>query len=143
MNCAFLFVYGTLRRNTHNKMSYLLAKRSEFIGEAYYQGKLYKLGDYPGVVPSDKRTGRVQGEVYRLRNPGLLLVRLDQYEECGLGFPEPTEYIRSIQRVRLQSGKTISAWVYLYNWHTDKLERALSGNFQSLNLFNGSKQISG
>jgi gamma-glutamylcyclotransferase (GGCT)/AIG2-like uncharacterized protein YtfP len=121
MNCPFLFVYGTLRRNMRNKMAGLLAKRAEFIGKACYQGKLYKLGDYPGVVPSDKRADRVQGEVYRLRFPDLLLTRLDQYEECGLGFPEPTEYIRSIQRVRLQSGKAISAWVYLYNWPTDKL----------------------
>jgi gamma-glutamylcyclotransferase (GGCT)/AIG2-like uncharacterized protein YtfP len=128
MRCPFLFVYGTLRRNTRIKMAGLLDKRAAFISYASFQGKLYNIGNYPGVVPSDKLTDRVQGELYRLRNPVLLLARLDKYEECGPDFPEPTEYIRKIQCVRLQGGKAIPAWVYLYNWPMDTLELMPSGN---------------
>lgn len=129
MKCPFLFVYGTLRRNIRNKMAYLLAKRAEFISYASYQGKLYSVGNYPGLVPSDRLTDRVQGEVYFLRNQRLLLPHLDKYEECGADFAEPTEYVRKIQRVRLQGVKAIPAWIYLYNWPTDTLELMPSGNF--------------
>jgi gamma-glutamylcyclotransferase (GGCT)/AIG2-like uncharacterized protein YtfP len=142
MKSTFLFVYGTLRRNAQNKMANLLVQRAEFVGNAFYQGKLYKVGDYPGVVPSGKLTDWVPGEIYRLRYPSLLLAHLDSYEECGPNFPKSTEYVRKIQCVRLQGGKLIWAWIYLYNWPTDQHERMRSGNF--LNLYpRGSKRISG
>jgi gamma-glutamylcyclotransferase (GGCT)/AIG2-like uncharacterized protein YtfP len=142
MKSTFLFVYGTLRRNTQNKMANLLVRRAEFVGSALYQGKLYKADNYPGVVPSGKLTDWVPGEVYRLRYPSLLLAHLDGYEECGLNFSGPTEYVCKIQRVRLQGGKLICAWIYLYNWPTYKHERMRSSSF--LNLYpRGSKRISG
>jgi gamma-glutamylcyclotransferase (GGCT)/AIG2-like uncharacterized protein YtfP len=129
MNDRFLFVYGTLRRDTDSEMHHFLARHADFVGDATYQGKLYVIGDYPGVVPSEDRSDFVQGEVYRLRDSDYVLSRLDRYEECGPGFSEPTEYIRKIQPVRLQSGETIPAWVYLYNRPTDNLERAAAGDF--------------
>jgi gamma-glutamylcyclotransferase (GGCT)/AIG2-like uncharacterized protein YtfP len=113
-------------------MADILVRRAEFVGNAFYQGKRYKVGDYPGVVASDKRTDWVQGEVYRLRNPSLLLARLDRYEECGANYPEPTEYVRKMQRVRLQGGKFICTWVYIYNWSTNTLELMPSGIFLNL-----------
>ena len=135
MGSPFLFVYGTLRRKANTTMADVLVQRAEFVGNACYQGRLYKVGDYPGVVPSNKPTDWVQGEVYRLRNQGLLLPRLDRYEECGPHFPQPTEYVRKLQAVRLQGGKVISVWVYLYNWPTDQLVLIPLGNF--LNHRNG------
>ena len=49
---AYLFVYGTLRRDTNSEMFQLLARQADFVGGANYQGKLYKIDDYPGVVAS-------------------------------------------------------------------------------------------
>ncbi len=132
MKDVFLFVYGTLRRDIGSEMYHLLARYADFVGNAIYQGKLYKIDDYPGVVPSDDPSDIVHGEVYRLREPELVLSRLDQYEECGPGFPEPTEFIRAIQQVQLESGETISAWVYLYNGPTEHLDLILSGDFLKL-----------
>jgi len=127
-----LFVYGTLRRDTNSDMFHLLARYANFIGYATYQGKLYKVDYYPGVVPSDNPSDIVQGEVYRLLDPSLVLLHLDVYEECGPGFPKPTEYIRKIQHVRLRSGETIQAWVYIYNRPTDNLELVPSGDFLNI-----------
>ena len=73
------------------------------------------ISTYPRVVPSDDPADIVQGEVYRLRNRDLVLSRLDEYEECGPGFKEPTEYMRLSQEIRLRTGETLSAWVYVYN----------------------------
>jgi gamma-glutamylcyclotransferase (GGCT)/AIG2-like uncharacterized protein YtfP len=129
MRGRFLFVYGTLRRGTDSKMHHFLARHADFIGNATYQGKLYKIGEYPGAVPAGDPSDLVQGEVYRLRDPDSVLARLDRYEGCGPGFAEPAEYIRKIRPVRLSSGEAIQAWVYLYNRTTDNLERVPAGDF--------------
>ncbi|ESS70291.1 hypothetical protein MGMO_124c00220 [Methyloglobulus morosus KoM1] len=129
MHCPLLFVYGTLRRNTGKKMPGLLAGYSDFIGYATFQGKLYEIDDYPGATPSGCPSDLVHGEVYHLREPDFLLPRLDEYEECGLGHPEPAEYSRELREVRLICGKAVAAWIYLYNRPTDKLKLMPSGDF--------------
>jgi len=129
MKDEFLFVYGTLRRATRSEMYHVLARHAELVGEATYQGKLYNVDYYPGVVPSDDPADAVQGEVYRLRNARVVLSRLDQYEECGHGFPEPTEFVREIQKVHVRGGETVPAWIYLYNRTTANLELVQSGDF--------------
>ncbi|CAA9889917.1 conserved hypothetical protein [Candidatus Methylobacter favarea] len=115
MNYEYIFVYGTLRRGTNSEMHHLLAKHAEFVDEATYRGKLYKVNDYPGVVPSNDPNAIVHGEVYLLHHADIVLLRLDQYEEYGPEFSQPNEYIREKQEVFLRSGSGITAWVYLYN----------------------------
>ncbi len=132
MKDVSLFVYGTLRRDNDNEMYHLLARYADFIGDATYQGKLYKIDYYPGVVASEDPSDVVWGEVYRLREPDFILSKLDQYEECGPGFLKPREYTRVIQPVRLRNGETILAWVYLYNRPTDSLEFVTSGDFLNI-----------
>lgn len=129
MQPAHLFVYGTLRRGHRSGMSQLLLKHSEFIGYATYQGKLYNVDAYPGVVPSLKSSDRIVGEVYHLLKPDLILSRLDKYEECSDNFLKPTEYIRTIQPVQFVNGEIITAWIYLYNHSVDKLPLVPSGDF--------------
>ncbi len=125
----YIFVYGTLRRDANNQMHQLLAKHAEFVDDAGYRGKLYKIDYYPGAVPSDDPNDAVQGEVYLLRQADIVLPLLDRYEEFGPGFPEPNEYSRRKQAVLLKSGRTVTAWVYVYNYSTEDLELVESGNF--------------
>ena len=129
MSEQILFVYGTLRRDTNGQMHHLLARYADFVGEATFQGKLYMVDYYPGIVPSEDTDDLVLGEVYRLHNPSYMLSRLDQYEECGRAFPEPTEYVRRMERVRLHDGRIITAWVYVYNRPTNNLYLIESGDF--------------
>ncbi len=132
MSEQFLFVYGTLRRDTNGQMYHLLARYADFVGEATFQGKLYMVDYYPGIVPSEDNDDLVLGEVYRLHNPNYVLSHLDQYEECGRAFPEPTEYVRRTERVRLHNGRIIAAWVYVYNRPTNKLYLIESGDFMHI-----------
>ena len=132
MKDVFLFVYGTLRRDSGNDMYHLLARHANLVGEATYQGKLYKIDYYPGVAPSKVTSDVVMGEVYHLCDPDLVLLQLDQYEECGAEFAEPTEYIRVLQDVRLQNGEMNSAWIYLYNQPLSSLDLIPSGDFLKL-----------
>ena len=129
MKAAHLFVYGTLRRRAGSAMYPLLACHAAFVGEASYQGVMYKVGRYPGVVPSRNSSDQVRGEVYRLRQPALVLPQLDRYEQCRPDLPERAEYIRERQAVRLRNGKRLTAWVYLYNRPVERLPRVPSGDF--------------
>ncbi|HEY8037512.1 MAG TPA: gamma-glutamylcyclotransferase family protein [Methylobacter sp.] len=125
----YIFVYGTLRRNTNSEMYHLLAKYAEFVDDATYRGKLYQINYYPGAVPSDDPHDAVQGEVYLLHQADVALPLLDQYEEFGPEFPEPNEYIRKKQSVLLKNGRSVMAWVYVYNHSTSGLELIKSANF--------------
>jgi gamma-glutamylcyclotransferase (GGCT)/AIG2-like uncharacterized protein YtfP len=129
MNPDTIFVYGTLRRDANSEMHQLLAKYAEFVDDATYQGKLYKVDYYPGAVPSDDPNDMVQGEVYLLHQADVTLPLLDQYEEFGPEFPEPNEYIRLKQTVALKNGLTVMAWVYVYNRPTESLGLIESANF--------------
>jgi gamma-glutamylcyclotransferase (GGCT)/AIG2-like uncharacterized protein YtfP len=128
MNNAYLFVYGTLRRVSNSEMFQQLARQADFVGEASYQGRLYKIDGYPGVVPSKNKTDLVQGEVYQLHDANLLS-QLDDYEECSAGFLQPTEYVRELCEVRLKNDQLIQAWFYRYNRPIDTLELLASGDF--------------
>jgi gamma-glutamylcyclotransferase (GGCT)/AIG2-like uncharacterized protein YtfP len=129
MNSEYIFVYGTLRRDIKSEMYHLLARYAEFVDEATYQGKLYKIDYYPGVIPSNNHKDHVYGEVYKLLNPEIVLPRLDEYEECAPTFPEPTEYVRKKEKVTLKSGQIIWVWIYIYNRSTENFQRIASGDF--------------
>lgn len=121
MNPTYIFVYGTLRRDANNKMSRLLAEHAEFVADASYQGKLYKIDNYPGAVPSVDMNDSVPGEVYLLHRADITLALLDRYEEVGPEFAEPNEYSRLKQTVLLENGRGVNAWVYVYNHPTKDL----------------------
>lgn len=125
----YLFVYGTLRRHRRNHNHEILAKLAEFKGEGTYQGKLYAIDYYPGVVPSSAPEDLVRGEVYRLKDPKAVFKLLDYYEGFGPEFYSPTEYVRTLEKVTLATGETLSAWIYLYNWSTENLSPIPGGDF--------------
>lgn len=125
----FLFVYGTLRRSFKHPMHHVLAADSRFVGTAYYQGCMFLVSHYPGVIPADTPARQVVGEVYQLHQPEQTLAALDCYEECSAEFAPPHEYRRELQQVMLENGDSVSAWVYVYNHSTDKLTAISSGDF--------------
>lgn len=129
MTSEYLFVYGTLRKGAASEMQRWFARYADFAGSATYQGRLYKIDDYPGAVPSKNSTHRVKGEVYSLREATKVLSKLDEYEGCGPGFSQPTEYVRERQAVVLSGGRELIAWVYIYNRATAGLAEIASGDF--------------
>ena len=85
--------------------------------------------DFPGAVDSSSSEDRVRGEVYELHDEPALLEKLDEYEECSPNDPKPTLYRREKRNVVLEDGRTVEAWVYLFNRPTDGLPRIRSGDF--------------
>ena len=91
---TYLFVYGTLMKDTNHSMARLLTKYSEFICRASMQGQLYLIDYYPGAILSESKDDIVYGELYKLSNASWVLSQLDDYEECSSSFPEPHESSR-------------------------------------------------
>lgn len=125
----YLFVYGTLRKNCQHPMYTTLTQHAELYSDAWFNGKLFMLSDYPCAIPSAYLEDRVLGELYQLIHPDLLLDRLDTYEECGEQNPEPKEYVREKRLVHSANGNAIEAWIYIYNRPVDDLDQIPSGDF--------------
>ena len=127
----FLFVYGTLLRQSQSPMSSMLSTKSRFVGNGYVNGKLYDIGEYPGAILTNKDNEKIQGEVFNLKNPAATLRELDFYEECSDKSPWPHEFKRIKATVTLDSGKRVTAWIYEFNLPTDSYSRIESGDYMS------------
>lgn len=110
-------------------MSHLLARHSTFVGYARVRGKLYDLGDYPGVVPSSEDHRWVRGEVYELDEGVDVLATLDRYEGCHSGDPEPHEFERVTGDATFEDGKTVQVWIYVYKMRVDEKPEITSGDY--------------
>lgn len=136
----YLFVYGTLRNDAGFAMGRLLASAADFIDAAFFQGRLFLVDHYPGVVPSADPGDIVHGDVFRLHHPEQMLARLDHYEQCGEAFAAPTEFIRVLGKIRFRDGQMIDAWIYLYNRPIDSLTRITSGDFRGQHVHFAEKE---
>lgn len=129
LESEYLFVYGTLLKDFDSYMSKFLNKHSEFIGNAYFTGRLYDLGWYPGAVASDNPSERVYGNVFKLKNTDEVFKVLDDYEGVGNTSTYHNEYKRELINAYLDDGERLKIWVYIYNASTKDLKRIFSGNY--------------
>jgi gamma-glutamylcyclotransferase (GGCT)/AIG2-like uncharacterized protein YtfP len=129
-NQTYLFVYGTLMRSMGHPMHDRLSAHGDFVGEGAFKGRLYLVRHYPGAVASAEAGDRVFGELYRLRKAEAAFQILDDYEGCAPGSPQPMEYHRKLERVVLNDGSYVTAWIYLYYRPIRGLPRIVSGRFE-------------
>lgn len=129
MTTEFIFVYGTLRKETATSMYHVLARHCEYFSEGYMHGKLYEVNGYPGAVESENPNDKIYGELYRIGNSGLVFPLLDEYEECTDKYPEPHEYIRKKLTISLSGVGSIAAWVYVFNHDISNLIQIESGDY--------------
>jgi gamma-glutamylcyclotransferase (GGCT)/AIG2-like uncharacterized protein YtfP len=120
-NDAYLFVYGTLRSQMNDPLHRLLETHAVLVGTGTFQGKLYDLGRYPGVVRSHRNTDRVIGEIYRFTDPQRDFEILDEYE----GHRFKRKRVTIIQ----EDGKSITSWIYLYARSVTRRALIRSGDY--------------
>lgn len=125
-----LFVYGTLRHGNANAMAAYLAAQAEFVTCGWFQGQMYQISDYPGVIASAQPGDRVYGEVYRLHDAQAVLAVLDDYEECSIQHTQPAEYQRVKTHILAMDGRVLEpVWIYLYQWPLVGKARIATGDF--------------
>jgi gamma-glutamylcyclotransferase (GGCT)/AIG2-like uncharacterized protein YtfP len=127
--CPYLFVYGTLRRESGLPATQILADHARYLGPSKTQARLYDLGRYPGMTLSASITEWVRGELYELELPEQTLADLDAYEGCDQNNPEPTLFERRLIPVVLASGERWTAWAYVYLGPVDEEQRIASGDY--------------
>lgn len=125
----YLFVYGTLQKESQNNMSKYLAEHAELVSRGYIQGKLYKISWFPGVVESENPSDRVYGSLFKISDITNIFKALDDYEGIDYTSTDPDLYKRMIVSVFLPGTSEIKAWVYFYNQSVANCERIVSGDF--------------
>jgi gamma-glutamylcyclotransferase (GGCT)/AIG2-like uncharacterized protein YtfP len=127
-----LFVYGSLMTALAHPMGERLRAEATCVGPATFQGRLYRISWYPGVLDSAEAGDTVCGEVYRLVDAERAFTWLDEYEGIRVGgssVAEPDEYRRVERRVTLDGGTTLMAQMYLYSRLVDATARVASGRW--------------
>jgi gamma-glutamylcyclotransferase (GGCT)/AIG2-like uncharacterized protein YtfP len=110
----FLFVYGTLQVGRAAPEVEPLVKQFRHVDKATVHGILYDLGDYPAavLVPTESK---ISGEVLELPPDPLVLRQLDEYEGYDPQRPDQSLFTRVLHPVLLDSGETLTCWIYVYN----------------------------
>lgn len=125
----FLFVYGTLLKQSNLLIANFLEQNSTAVSEGSFPGVLYDIGDYPGAVYMPDSKMNVYGKILQISNSIETFNKLDAYEETGLEFEQPNEYLRKKILVKTIDGETIECWTYLYNHSIENKELIISGRY--------------
>lgn len=115
-----LFVYGTLLSNARDTMGAAMRARlsneTGFMGAGSTPGRLYNLGDYPGLIEAEPRDrDLVAGEVLELHDASATFQWLDLYEGVDPAAPAAGLYRRVPQLALLNDARAVRCWVYVLN----------------------------
>jgi len=128
--CPNLFVYGTLLSRFDSPFTRILAAEAELLGPAYLRGRLYQVTPrYPGLILSKDPGDVALGEVFRMRDPDVLLALLDDYEGCAPRSPKPFEYARVLTSAACDNGRSIEVWSYVYRLPVKEEDLIASGSY--------------
>ena len=124
-----LFAYGFLKQKFHGSLATRTPKMDvTFVAEGRYQGHLYKVDHYPGVIFDGTAPFAILGEVLRMNDPETLLPVLDRYEHSLPLITEDPEYERVLRPVETDQG-VLQCWVYEYLGSVRKEQKIDSGKF--------------
>jgi gamma-glutamylcyclotransferase (GGCT)/AIG2-like uncharacterized protein YtfP len=122
-----VFFYGTLMSGFRRPGRQRIDSELQPEGRGSIQAALFDLGIYPAAVPAGD--SRVWGEVYRMKNPEVVLGELDELEGYRASEPDSSLYTRVETLVTLQDGRAAAAWVYFSNAPLGRAERISSGDY--------------
>lgn len=124
-----LFVYGSLLRGFGHPMHEVLQRYAVYQGPGYINGKLFDIGDYPGLILSNNVRKVVEGEIYTIRDEDNLFLLLDRYEGCDKHAEQPCEYQRDVVTINNDEDITMLAWSYLYKHPVENNRLIPDGNY--------------
>lgn len=99
-----------------------------FVSEGLYQGHLYKINHYPGVVYDESTPFAVTGEILKMNDPDALLPILDKYEHAAPLITADPEYRRVLRPVQTETGM-VKCWVYEFILPVDPDTEIVSGKY--------------
>lgn len=129
----YLFVYGTLRFDLAPAEVRLLLTGMKRLGSATVYGKLYDLGEYPGVLLEDG-CGLIVGELLELDEAKTQLRAFDSYEGFDESAISQSLFVRTKCRAVLPDGQFVEAWIYIYNQALTAARLVESGDYAKVAL---------
>jgi gamma-glutamylcyclotransferase (GGCT)/AIG2-like uncharacterized protein YtfP len=125
----YLFSYGTLQPGLAPREMAAAVSQLREVEKGFVCGMLYDLGSFPGAVIDLSSELKIFGTVYRLPQDTDALRRFDEYEEFIPGDPGSSLFLRVLTAVTLQTGATLSCWMYVYNRPTEGATILKTGQF--------------
>ncbi len=125
----FLFAYGTLSDRAASRELLPALRKLKYIGDGFVYGRLYNLGDFPGVVLSKSLRNKVYGRVFELPDDPAILSRIDEYEEFFADKKSKSLFLRKQVPVKLLNGDHMKCWIYVYNKDVTPSKLIASGNY--------------
>jgi len=108
-----LFAYGTLLDGLRPAGITRAAERLGALGPATVRGRLYDLGEYPGLV-LDPAANEVHGTIFTVPDDAALAA-LDAYEGFEPEEPARSLFVRTRVAATLPDGRPLNCLVYVYN----------------------------
>lgn len=127
MDPRHIFFYGTLMQGFALRERAGIESWIRFAGCGAVRGALFDLGPYPALVAGP---GTVRGEVYLCVDPRRLLPRADALERFDPSRPRAGEYRRESMTARLDDGRTLPVWAYVYNRPLGTAARVPAGDYR-------------
>ncbi|HEX3570375.1 MAG TPA: gamma-glutamylcyclotransferase family protein [Acidobacteriaceae bacterium] len=110
-----LFVYGTLHPDLAPSEIASVVRTLEFVSPATVRGRLYNLGEYPGLILDDSPDAPlVSGDIFTVPD-GRTLAALDEFEGFRVSNPDTSLFQRTHVTATLPDGGHRTCWVYVYN----------------------------
>ena len=110
-----LFVYGTLRPGAAPPEIAHVARTLKFVSDATVRGRLYELGDYPGLILDDSPDAPlIPGDIVVVPDDATLAA-LDAYEGFHSANPDTSLFRRTQVTASLPDGQQLTCWIYVYN----------------------------
>jgi gamma-glutamylcyclotransferase (GGCT)/AIG2-like uncharacterized protein YtfP len=126
-NSSYLVLYGSLMSSFPTQEVLGLQNRMILVGQCKLHGKLYDLGEYPGLIIGSEGNQLVSAELYRFADPEILSV-LDDFEDYKAGNEQESLYIRVLVNVH---EPFLKAWVYVYNRNVSDSKRIKHGSWEN------------
>jgi len=107
-------LYGSLRQDQPAFDELGLGEHLRWISDCKFNGKMYDLGEYPGVVEDSDSI--IHGQLFEVLNPSAIEI-LDKFERFFANDIDNSLYIRTC--IQLREPNT-EAWTYYYNTSKDE-----------------------
>jgi gamma-glutamylcyclotransferase (GGCT)/AIG2-like uncharacterized protein YtfP len=110
-----LFIYGTLHPDRAPADIADVARSLDFVSSGTLRGRLYDLGDYPGLILDDTPDApTISGDIFAVPD-GQTLAAIDTYEQFRPADPSNSLFDRTHAIVTLADGSQQSCSVYVYS----------------------------
>ncbi len=111
MPAMYIVLYGSLMSGFTTQKELGIQDKLKLLGVCEINGKLYDLGDYPGLVDSQEEQDRVEAELFEIKDKSVLKT-LDKFEGY---WPSNTQNSLYLRKKTSWFNSEIKAWVYYYN----------------------------